>query len=168
MPEVLQNKSVLLLTSSRNWTVPIRSVRNANSWYLTAWTSDTGDVLLPVAPFSETAGTFVNTEGRVQSFHATVPPLGEARPAWKVLRVLGTLLGKPGFAFDTLDEVRQACLNGRDVASLLSNGIEDIEMSAPGAVASSAIAEVPIYLPKLVRRAPRCRRRGDAKPPRRG
>ena len=67
-----------------------------------------GDVLLPIAPFSETAGTFISTEGRVQSFQAAVPPLGEARPAWKVLRVLGTLLGRPGFELDTLEEVRAA------------------------------------------------------------
>ena len=46
------------------------------------------DVLLPIAPFSETPGTFVNAEGRVQSFHAVVKPLGETRPGWKVLRVL--------------------------------------------------------------------------------
>jgi len=50
---------------------------------------DCADVLLPIAPFTETSGTFVNAEGRAQSFHAVVKPLGEARPAWKVLRVLG-------------------------------------------------------------------------------
>jgi NADH-quinone oxidoreductase subunit G len=53
---------------------------------------DYAAVLLPVAPFSETSGTFVNTEGRVQSFFAAAKPLGETRPAWKVLRVLGNLL----------------------------------------------------------------------------
>ena len=51
------------------------------------------DVLLPIAPFTETAGTFVNCEGRLQRFNGVVKPLGETRPAWKVLRVLGTLLG---------------------------------------------------------------------------
>lgn len=49
---------------------------------------DISDVLLPIAPFTETSGSFVNAEGRVQSFHAVVKPLGETRPAWKVLRVL--------------------------------------------------------------------------------
>jgi NADH-quinone oxidoreductase subunit G len=58
---------------------------------------DYAAVLLPVSPFSETSGTFVNTEGRVQSFYAAAKPLGEARPAWKVLRVLGNLLGLAGF-----------------------------------------------------------------------
>src|SRR6185503_2927252 len=79
------------------------------------------DVLLPIAPFSETSGTFVNTEGRVQSFHATVHPLGDTRPGWKVLRVLGSLLGREGYDYDTVEEVRAACIGGRDVASLLSN-----------------------------------------------
>ena len=66
-------------------------------------------MLLPIAPFTETSGTFVNAEGRVQSFHGVVKPLGEARPAWKVLRVLGNLLGLPGFSFETSDEVRSRC-----------------------------------------------------------
>ena len=55
------------------------------------------DVLLPITPFSETSGTFVNTEGRAQSFNGVVRPFGDARPAWKVLRVLGNLLSLPGF-----------------------------------------------------------------------
>ena len=63
------------------------------------------DVLLPIAPFTETSGTFVNAEGRVQSFHAVVKPLGEARPAWKVLRVLANLMGLPGFDFESSQDV---------------------------------------------------------------
>ena len=63
------------------------------------------DVLLPVAPFTETSGTFVNAEGRVQSFHAVVKPLGDTRPAWKVLRVLANLLNVPGFAFECSQDV---------------------------------------------------------------
>src|SRR4029450_9766952 len=68
------------------------------------------DVLLPIAPFTETAGTFVSSEGRVQSFHGVVQPLGETRPGWKVLRVLGTLLNLPGFDADTADDVRASVL----------------------------------------------------------
>jgi NADH-quinone oxidoreductase subunit G len=137
---------------------------------LTAWKSDVGDVLLPIVPFTETAGTFISTEGRVQSFHAAVQPLGEARPAWKVLRVLGTLLGKPGVAFDNIDEVREACLGGRDVAGLLSNEVEGIAMSAPGAAPAMAgvqrIADVPIYFADpLVRRASSLQQTRDAQPP---
>jgi NADH-quinone oxidoreductase subunit G len=63
------------------------------------------DVLLPIAPFTETAGTFVNAEGRVQSFYAVVRPAGEARPAWKVIRVLANLLGIPGFDFESTQDV---------------------------------------------------------------
>src|SRR5262249_57728003 len=75
---------------------------------LTPWKPalDDADVLLPIAPFTETSGTFVNIEGRAQRFHATVNPLGDARPGWKVLRVLGSLLGVAGFDFDTIDQVR--------------------------------------------------------------
>ena len=67
-------------------------------------------MLLPIAPFTETSGTFVNAEGRLQSFHGVVKPLGETRPAWKVLRVLGNLLGLTGFDFETSDEVRAEAL----------------------------------------------------------
>jgi NADH-quinone oxidoreductase subunit G len=63
------------------------------------------DVLLPIAPFTETSGSFANAEGRLQSFHAVVKPLAETRPGWKVLRVLGNLLGIAGFEFQTSQEV---------------------------------------------------------------
>ncbi len=68
------------------------------------------DVLLPTAPFSETSGTFVNAEGRAQSFHGVVKPAGETRPGWKVLRVLGNLLELNGFDFETSEEVLQQAL----------------------------------------------------------
>ena len=80
--------------------------------------ADVADVMLPIAPFTETAGTFVNAEGRVQSFHGVVKPLGEARPAWKVLRVLGNLLGLPGFDHETAEDVRAEALG--DLATLAS------------------------------------------------
>jgi NADH-quinone oxidoreductase subunit G len=63
------------------------------------------DVILPVSPFTETSGTFVNAEGRIQSFHAVVKPLGDTRPAWKVLRVLANMLELPGFDFDVSTDV---------------------------------------------------------------
>lgn len=62
-------------------------------------------VLLPMAAFTETAGTFINMEGRWQSFKALVPPTGESRPLWKILRVLGNLCELPGFHFNTEEEV---------------------------------------------------------------
>src|SRR5512140_188530 len=74
------------------------------------------DVLLPIAPFTETPGTFVNAEGRVQSFHAVVKPAGEARPAWKVLRVIANTLGLPGFEFETAQDVLAAARGAQDVA----------------------------------------------------
>jgi NADH-quinone oxidoreductase subunit G len=68
------------------------------------------DVLLPTAPFTETSGSFVNAEGLLQSFVGVVPPLGETRPAWKVLRVLAELLELPGFQFDSSEQVRAKLL----------------------------------------------------------
>jgi NADH-quinone oxidoreductase subunit G len=67
------------------------------------------DVILPIAPFSETSGTFVNVEGQWQSFNGVVPPLGEVRPGWKVLRVLGNLFDIAGFDYVSSEEVREEC-----------------------------------------------------------
>ena len=72
-------------------------------------------VMLPIGPFTETAGTFINTEGTVQTFGGVVQPLAETRPAWKVLRVLGNLLGLPGFDQDSAEAVRQEALGDGDV-----------------------------------------------------
>jgi NADH-quinone oxidoreductase subunit G len=169
MPAVLQKKALLLLNVEPQLDcADPRALRNAQFVVnLTSWKSDVGDVLLPIAPFSETAGTFVSTEGRVQSFHAVVPPPGEARPAWKVLRVLGTLLGKPGFEFDTIDQVLQACLGGRDLAKLLSNQTHPAASPAWNGSGIQRIAEVPIYFSDpLVRRAPSLQKTRDAQPPR--
>ncbi|MFK5913864.1 MAG: NADH-quinone oxidoreductase subunit NuoG [Woeseiaceae bacterium] len=63
------------------------------------------DVLLPIAPFSETSGTYVNAEGTWQSFTAAVTAQAEARPAWKVLRVLGNIFELEGFSYITSEEV---------------------------------------------------------------
>ncbi|MEZ5643756.1 MAG: NADH-quinone oxidoreductase subunit NuoG [Burkholderiaceae bacterium] len=73
---------------------------------------DVSDVLLPIAPFTETSGSFVNADGRLQSFHAVVRPLGDTRPGWKVLRVLGNLLGLPGFDAESSQQVLAAALPG--------------------------------------------------------
>jgi len=73
---------------------------------------DVSDVLLPIAPFTETSGSFINAEGRLQSFHAVVRPMEETRPAWKVLRVLGNLLGLPGFDADSSQAVMASVLPG--------------------------------------------------------
>ena len=104
------------------------------------------DVLLPVAPFTETSGTFVSTEGRVQSFKGAVKPLGEARPAWKVLRVLGNLLKMEGFDQDTSEAVRDEALKGVDVAARLNNAIGGVEAKAVSAANGlQRVSDVPIY-----------------------
>jgi len=122
---------------------------------------DISDVLLPLAPFTETAGTFFNTEGVAQSFHAVVKPLGEARPGWKVLRVLGHMLGLKGFDFETLEEVRAQAWTA-DYQKNLSN-----QTQAPMDI--SARTQIPVsasiyQLDGLVRRSPPLQRTADARP----
>ncbi len=76
---------------------------------LTAFQSEAlnsyADVLLPIATFAETSGTYINNEGTVQCFNGAVPPQGEARPAWKVLRVLGNSFNVDGFDYESSTEV---------------------------------------------------------------
>ncbi|MEM1439743.1 MAG: NADH-quinone oxidoreductase subunit NuoG [Pseudomonadota bacterium] len=70
--------------------------------------AEQADIVLPIGTFAETAGTFVNVEGRAQSWQGIAKPVGEARPGWKVLRVLGTALEAPGFDFNDATEVATA------------------------------------------------------------
>ncbi|MHA6907142.1 NADH-quinone oxidoreductase subunit NuoG [Ralstonia pseudosolanacearum] len=112
------------------------------------------DVLLPVAPFTETSGTYVNCEGLPQSFNGVVRSLGDSRPAWKVLRVLGNLLGLPGFEYETSEAVRDDVL-AKPVAERLSNATA-AQTAAPAAAAGGIerLADVPIYhADPIVRRA---------------
>ena len=120
---------------------------------------DISDVLLPISPFTETAGTFINTEGRAQSFHGVVRPLGETRPAWKVWRVLGSMLNLPGFGFDSIEEVRAQALP-TDIPARLSNACaQDIDLTP----ANHAPVTASIYqLDGLVRRAPALQHTTDA------
>ena len=125
------------------------------------------DVMLPIAPFSETSGTFVNAEGRVQSFHGVVKPLGETRPAWKVLRVLGNLLALPGFDFETSEAVRAEALgDGSTIATRLGNDTAADPAAGQGIVGLERIADVPIYsADPLVRRSPSLQLTADARAP---
>ncbi len=127
------------------------------------------DVLLPIGPFSETAGTFVNCEGRLQRFNGVVKPQGDARPAWKVLRVLGSLLGLPGFELDAIDDVRASLpKSDAEVAARLANGTR-VAIVEPQAASNGLerVADVPIYFADpLARRAPSLQQTADAKPPR--
>ncbi|MGQ0752455.1 MAG: NADH-quinone oxidoreductase subunit NuoG [Betaproteobacteria bacterium] len=129
---------------------------------------DYAHVLLPIAPFTETAGAFVNTEGTVQNFSGVVGPLGETRPAWKVLRVLGNLLGLQGFDHDSTEAVRREALAG-EVAQKLDNRLASTALDAlavPHAGGVQRIAEVPIYhADAIVRRAPSLQKTRDAQPP---
>ncbi|GLS03455.1 NADH-quinone oxidoreductase [Chitiniphilus shinanonensis] len=113
------------------------------------------DVILPVSPFSETSGTFVNMEGKAQSFNGVVRPLGETRPAWKVFRVLGNLLGLENFNFNSSEEVRDIALAG-DLAAKLSNALAaPVAVKAQAASGVVRLGEVPIYQADLLtRRAP--------------
>ncbi|MDB5860491.1 MAG: nuoG [Ramlibacter sp.] len=125
------------------------------------------DVLLPIAPFTETPGTFVNAEGRVQGFHAVVKPLAETRPAWKVLRVLGNLLGLPGFEYESSQEVLVAARGAADAnQDMVQGALLGNKTSAAAWIGDTSASPVTasIYqLDGIVRRAPSLQLTADAR-----
>jgi len=124
--------------------------------YLGEALRDHAQVVLPVGTFAETAGTFVNVEGRWQSFAGVAAPVGESRPAWKVLRVLGNLLDVPGCEYSSADEVRS------ELAALVDGARPDfspVASAVPPAVGGRdpvlAELDLPMYqLDAILRRAP--------------
>lgn len=131
---------------------------------LTAYKSqalENADILLPIAPFTETSGTYMSMEGRIQSFQAVTKPLGECRPAWKVLRVLANTLGLEGFDFNSSDEVKTKIFNGEKPSAVawrsLNNNLKElveiqVNIKKEGL---QRIGEVPQYeSDPIVRRSP--------------
>ena len=114
---------------------------------------DKADVLLPIAPFTETSGTYVSQDGTVQSFTGVVRPLGETRPGWKVLRVLGDMLHANVGSFNSSEDVKAAALAGFDASKL---GAVPAPIAAVVTTINNAlerVADVPIYhADPLVRR----------------
>jgi len=132
------------------------------------------DVLLPVSPFTETSGTFINCEGRVQSFYAAVKPLAQTRPAWKVLRVLANLLNIPGFDYSSSEEVKAEALGAvksdtSDFVTGLDNAISDlpIHLSSDFPIENvERVADVPIHFADMLARyAPALQKTKDSASP---
>ncbi len=141
------------------FTVVLSAYRNA--------TTERAHVMLPIAPFTETGGTFVNMEGAVQSFNAVVKPQGDARPGWKVLRMLGALLDMPGFHADTLEAVRQLIAPDLDAWARagLGNSVQPFtwELRTPRA-SVERIGEFGIYASdSIVRRSAPLQKTADGK-----
>ncbi len=126
------------------------------------------NALLPIAPFSETSGTFISTEGRVQSFNGIVLPLAETRPAWKVLRVLGNLAGLPGFDYDSSEAVRRDAIGDGNVLSRLDNSLRAAPVAhvGGGTIEMERIGEVaPYQADAIVRRAAALQKSAVGAPP---
>ena len=125
---------------------------------------EVADVLLPITPYSETSGSYINAEGTLQSVQAAVRPLGDARPAWKVLRVLGNLLNLDNFYFNSSEEVL-----GEAVPTNFATQLSNTTTTAPAVTslftpAVERLADVAIHSSDaIVRRAPALQLTQDAK-----
>src|SRR5690606_7130211 len=119
----------------------------------------------PISPFTETSGTFVNAEGRTQSFKGTAAPYGDTRPAWKVLRVMGNLLELAGFDDETSESVRDTVLVD-GIQECLSNRVEAAIGTGRAVQGLQRVADVPIYRSDaLVRRAEPLQQTSDSRAP---
>jgi NADH-quinone oxidoreductase subunit G len=119
-------------------------------------------VLLPISTFVETSGTYVNLEGLWQSFTGAAKPLGEARPGWKVLRVLGNLANVRDFDYQSSEEVREE-LRARcaEIAAGSYQGTHEVKTSAAG---EARVVDVPMYsVDAVLRRAPSLQRTPEGK-----
>jgi NADH-quinone oxidoreductase subunit G len=127
---------------------------------------EVADVILPIATFTETVSTFVNAEARVQTIQPSVKPLGDSRPAWKVLRVLGGLLSLDGFLFNMPEEVLGEALNESYCTRLNNQAsgktITNGNLAPIGGL--ERLADVNIYAgDPIVRRSPALQLTRDAK-----
>jgi NADH-quinone oxidoreductase subunit G len=123
------------------------------------------DVLLPITPFTESVGSFINAAGTVQTIQPSVRPLADARPAWKVLRALGSLLGLNGFLLNTPEEVCGEAL-AKPIAERLNNGFTAaLGLTQEQAISGlERVSDLPIYgVDAIVRRAPALQLTRDAK-----
>jgi len=127
---------------------------------------DVADVILPITPFTETVSTFVNAEGSAQTIQPAVKPLGDSRPAWKVLRVLGGLLDLDGFLLNMPEEVLGEALSDNYCAKL-DNRTNLNALSSAGLIPSvglERLADVNIYAgDQIVRRSSALQLTRDAK-----
>jgi NADH-quinone oxidoreductase subunit G len=126
-------------------------------------------VLLPAGTFAETSGTYVNLEGRWQSYAGAARPLGETRPAWKILRVLGNLLQLPGFEYQSSEQVREELAARVKAAGSGAPGAVAAAGTGPDAVVRGAasgepLADVSMYaIDPIVRRAASLQRTRDGR-----
>ena len=127
------------------------------------------DVMLPIAPFTETAGTFINIEGRVQSFNGVAKARGESRPAWKVLRVMGNVLGLDGFEYESSEAVRDVVIGkGAEFVAGLDNGLNDVQINLGTSQPEGfqRITDVPInFADQMARRSPSLKQTADSVAP---
>ncbi|MBT8093099.1 MAG: NADH-quinone oxidoreductase subunit NuoG [Gammaproteobacteria bacterium] len=126
---------------------------------LTSYVSDAllecADLLLPSGTFAETSGTYVNVEGVWQSFAGVANPVGEARPTWKILRVLGNLIDAPGFDYVTSEDVRDEFIAQLGEVTTSNDYDGSAAIAKPdGADAAANDIDIPLYsVDAVVRRA---------------
>ena len=122
------------------------------------------DVILPIASFAETSGTYVNMEGFWQSTRGCVAPMGEARPGWKVLRVLANQFDLDGFDYISSDDVMQEAKTFCSDIQLDNNKVADSVVNYGALEGNVRVGDTPIYAgDMLVRRATALQQTDDGK-----
>jgi len=156
--DAAMSRALMDSLSSNNFVVAISAFNSAAL-------QETADVLLPAAAFAETSGTFVNVEGHWQSFNGVNQPYGQARPAWKILRVLGNLMKLDGFGYMSSEDIRDECrrlCESIELTNAVNSSISVTLEKSDGELKRSS--DVPMYaVDALVRRATALQKTQDAK-----
>ncbi|WP_424947658.1 NADH-quinone oxidoreductase subunit NuoG [Candidatus Spongiihabitans sp.] len=157
--DALDGRAAAAALSAAKFVVSITAYQNAGAL-------DYADVLLPMAAFTETAGAFVNCEGRVQHAAAATAPPRESRPAWKILRVLGNFLDLPGFDFVSLAQVSAELDAGGDIAAPAAWKIPVPRRAKRGNGDLRRLLDMPMYRgDQTVRNAAALQKTADNPPP---
>ena len=146
--DILADEDAVAKIRAQNFTVALTP-------YASESLLDAADLLLPAGSFAESSGTYVNVAGTWQSFPGIANPVGEARPTWKVLRVIGNLIDAPGFEYVTSEEVLAEFREQLGDVQPDNSYRGDTAMAlASGADAPDADIDIPIYsIDPFVRRA---------------
>ncbi len=121
-----------------NSSLALAALKNAKSVtvispYINEHIREYADVILPITPFTETAGSYINMQGDWQKFNGVTTPLGDSKPGWKVIRVLANILNLNGFDYDSIDGVREEISSLNENKDHLNNhiSINKIKITTP-------------------------------------
>ena len=89
-------------------------------------TAKRADVLLPAAPYAESAGTLINNEGRAQRYYPAMPIQGSLKESWNWITELMKMTGRDReFAWKSFDQIVASLANRYPLLSGIKENMPD-------------------------------------------